>query len=135
MQPQYVSYELGELLQQKGFDIPCSRCYSRAKKPVTVSLVLRRILKVEQEYVPRPEYWVVLEWLKDKDMHVVIIPNVNAKGWFYNTYVHFIKNDLYQAVALKDESLKQIAHMLNTNQIFENYNAAIEAGITYFLKD
>lgn len=83
-EPKYVSFETAKLLQEKGFEINSSKCYNEDGEPKTVVLTARKLLHKKEIFYPRPELWMIQEWLYEKHNIWIFTKKVDS---FFQSYV------------------------------------------------
>lgn len=87
IEPKYVSFETAKLLQKNGFEINSSKCYNENGEPKTVALTARKLYYKEKVFYPRPELWMVQEWLVEE--HSLLITPARIGGWWFYRIENF----------------------------------------------
>lgn len=122
IEPKYVSFKTAKLLQEKGFELNSSKCYNENGESKTVALTARKLLHKEKVFYPRPELWVVQEWILYKHNLWIAISNCNSAekgfGWCYD--IHRMPCGILKLWKQGDE-------------IFDSPSFALEQGIVYCL--
>jgi hypothetical protein len=116
----YCSFEIAQLLKEKGFDVPCRQAYFNGS---LVDYTLYGFC--DGELLDCPSQSLALKWLREvHDLHIVVYPwqadnEEKAIHWCCTVYKSFahLGNDVY------------------TNETPKSYEQAVEAALKYILEN
>ncbi len=121
IEPKYVSFKTAKLLQEKGFELNSSKCYNENGEEKTVALTARRVLHKEKVFYPRPELWVIQEWLLKE--HKLLVATTRKGGWWFYVIESYQQEDTEGTIIETETGGGHIQTMYD----------AIEQGIVYCL--
>ena len=117
----YCSFEVAQLLKEKGFDEPCLRVYDKN------GIISIRYLgfDIPHDYTNRlfylcPTHQMAMKWLREThNINIDIVPIWNQKRFEYQVFV------------VTPENAKQC---YIDDKLYLGYEEAVEAGIKYCLE-
>lgn len=118
IEPKYVSFKTAKLLQEKGFELNSSKCYNENGEEKTVALLSRRTDRI---FYPRPELWIVQEWLLKE--HKLLVATTRKGGWWFYVIESYQQEDTEGTIIETETGGGNIQTMYD----------AIEQGIVYCL--
>jgi len=116
----YCSFEIAELLKEKGFDIPCRQAYFNG------SLVDYTMYGFcDEELLDCPSQSLALKWLREvHSIYITSEPDINDKHCFY------------PAIYTMTEESWDIQYFEELEKLsFDKPEEAIEAALLYVLKN
>ena len=123
IQEDYVSFEVANLLKDKGFDEPCRAIYE--EKVLRINTLCDYCNSELSSYVCAPTHQMAMAWLrKNHNICITIYPD---KENGYEAVLYDIKNDV--------EIVLQSFGVYGIHIYKENYEEAVESALKYVLEN
>jgi hypothetical protein len=108
----YCSFEVAELLKEKGFNEPCYTCY--INKELSHYDYLSTNFELIDNVISAPTHQMAMKWLREKHIHIIIdYREVSYKYFFRISYCYNSSENL---------------------DFYYSYEDAVEAAIKYCLE-
>lgn len=118
----YVSYEIAELLKEKGFDIPVHTFYNPKKIPHWLKLDPCLINRNAGVQISAPSHQMVMKWLREKyKIFIEIGVSVDLNGVYHYSF------------CILDKICKYLKR--GDKVFYRTYEEAAEASIKYTLEN
>ena len=96
-QEDYCSFEIAELLKEKGFNWDCITYYVDSEpNDVKYSMLFENNTTWEERCCSAPTHQMAMKWLREKGVECVVIPIWNTIGKQYRSYVLSDLDDKYK---------------------------------------
>ena len=123
IQEPICSFEVSELLKEKGFDVPCFNVYEKDGTPLFDSF--REVIKnseISNTFITAPTHSIALEWIRvNFGVHIADHFNEYDEKYQYIIWVF----ELNRTPSSKD--------VIDNGKQFDTPQKAIEAGLLYAL--
>jgi len=121
----YVSFEIAELLREKGFNTPCYTCY--LNKELSHYDYLSTNFELIEDVISAPTLQMVMKWLRE--IHGYYI-QVMLDGWALGDHTGY-----YVVIQKTDSDFEMMLQDAVDEVFYQTYEEACEAAIKYCLEN